>query len=123
MPMLFAPFAARVLIAALSAVPGLPILSTATSTAHVAPTTSTAVERCAEDDDCWNCQTMGDRRCGPVSAPSSTAGTPTAVLIAPASMVAHNGRTWNCDDALADGSGTPTAVLLLCGAGTAVVAP
>lgn len=31
-----------------------------------APIVRTAPVRCAEDDPCWNCSTMGNRVCGPV---------------------------------------------------------
>lgn len=27
--------------------------------------TRPAVSHCAEDDPCWNCATMGNRKCGP----------------------------------------------------------
>lgn len=29
------------------------------------PRARPAVVRCAEDDPCWDCHTMGNRRCGP----------------------------------------------------------
>lgn len=32
---------------------------------HVTSTTATVVVFCAEDDPCWSCRTMGNRRCGP----------------------------------------------------------
>jgi hypothetical protein len=38
------------------------------------PPSPTQTRKCQEDDPCWNCHTMGDRKCGPGAGAALSAG-------------------------------------------------
>lgn len=84
---------------------GTPDVTTTTTeppTTTVPPTTTTEAP-CAEDDPCWDCETMGNRRCGPpptTTRPPATTTAPPVTIIDPcAAQLLPDGTSYCIDPA------------------------